>query len=216
MISIGIITRGKYGKRAFVNIKKHSDFRISSAEIPELLPDFIEKPKNFVASLKLDKILSQDIVITYAMHPDITPEIVRLAGEKGAKTVIIPGSIRKAGSLSEIKEISERYNMQVELHEICCEIEDNTEFGSCFGKPEVRITMHKNKITEVKVKRGAPCGSTWYMAKALVGTYQQDAPAKAGLLIQHYPCRAVRGIKRGIHRAAELHKKAVEAALELI
>ncbi len=218
MLSIGIITRGKYGNRALVNIKKHSDFRVYSAEIPDILPDFIENPKHIVASLKLDTVVSNDLVITYALHPDLNPEIVKLAGVNGAKAVIIAGGMRKVGSLPEIKEIAEKYNMHVEVHEICCEINENSnimkEFTLCFGKPEVEITIKKDRIAKVKVKRGALCGSTWYMAEALVGTCKHEAPAKAGLLVQQYPCRAVRGLKGGIHRAGELHKKAVETALE--
>jgi hypothetical protein len=66
----------------------------------------------------------------------------------------------------------------------------------------------------VEVLRGAPCGSTWHIAKGLVGAGIKDAPAKAGLLVQQYPCRAVRGVKGGIHKAGELHKKAVEMAQE--
>jgi len=38
----------------------------------------------------------------------------------------------------------------------------------------------------------------------------EEAPAYAGLLVQQYPCRAVRGTAGGIHKAAQLHKKAVE------
>jgi hypothetical protein len=51
------------------------------------------------------------------------------------------------------------------------------------------------------------------MAEKLIGTKVEDAPAKAGLLIQQYPCRAVRGQLGGIHDSAELHKKAMERAL---
>ena len=58
------------------------------------------------------------------------------------------------------------------------------------------------------------CGSTWYMAKEIIGTDIKDAPPKAGLLIQHYPCRATRGDLGGIHESGELHKQAFIKALE--
>jgi hypothetical protein len=214
MISIGVVTRGKYGLRLIENIKKNSDFNISSLQIPEFLPDFIEAPGEFLASLNLDKnIFSNDLIIVYILHPDLTPEIVRLAGENGARAVIIAGG----GGLSELQKISEKYNMHIEIHEICCDIErcgNNVvdEFASCFGRPELKITTKAGLITKVEVLRGAPCGSTWNMAKGLVGAAIQDAPAKAGLLVQQYPCRAARGMKGGIHKAGELHKKAVEMA----
>lgn len=220
MISIGVISRGKYGLRLIENIRKNSDFKVSSIQIPEQLPDFIESPEDFIASLNLDKsVFSNDLVIAYTLHPDLTPEIVRLAGENGARAVIIAGGAARAGGLSELQKISGKYNMHIEVHEICCEIDkcgNNIvdEFASCFGKPEMKITAKLGLISNVEVVRGAPCGSTRHVAKGLAGTRVEDAPAKAGLLVQQYPCRALRGIKGGIHKAAQLHKRAVEKALE--
>lgn len=203
--------------RLIENIKKK--FRVSSIQIPEQLPDFIESPEEFLAFLNLDEsIFTRELVIAYTLHPDLTPEIVRLAGEHGAQAVIIAGGAARAGGLSELKDLSEKYNLHVEVHEICCGIDkcgDSIidEFASCFGKPEVKITTKGGIVTDVEVIRGAPCGSTRHAAKCLVGVSIKEAPAKAGLFVQQYPCRALRGIKGGIHKAAELHKKAVEKAL---
>ncbi len=216
MISIGVITRGKYGKRLVENIKKYSNFRVSSIELPESLPDFIESPGDFLEDLKLDKsVFSCDLVIAYTLHPDLTPEIIRYAGESGAHAVIIAGGTVHP----QISGMSEKYHMHIEIHEICCDMEkcgDRVvdEFASCFGKPSFRVTTKNGLISSVEVIRGAPCGSTWHMAGALAGTKIEEAPAKAGLLIQQYPCRAVRGIRGGIHKAAEVHKKAIETALK--
>jgi hypothetical protein len=133
--------------------------------------------------------------------------------------VIIAGGVAKAGGQSEIKKLSKKYNINVQVHEICCDIDcsrDNIidEFASCFGRPEVVINTNNGLIMNVEIIRGAPCGSTWHMAKGLVGKKITEAPARAGLLIQQYPCRAMRGNKGGIHKAAKLHKESVERALE--
>ncbi len=220
MISIGVITRGKYGRRLVETIKNNSDFRVTSIEFPEELPDFIENPQDFVSALNPDKsVFSNDLIIAYTLHPDLTPQIVRLAGENGARAVIIAGGEAKAGGRTELLDLSRKYNIHIEVHEICCDLEKCrndtvSEFASCFGKPKLKITSKSGLITKVDVIRGAPCGSTWHMAGALAGIRIKDAPAKAGLLVQQYPCRALRGIKGGIHKAGELHKKAVEMALE--
>ncbi len=219
MISIATITRGKYGRRLIENIKSNSDFSVSSAELPELLPDFIEDPKEFISSLNIKKnVFSSQLVIAYTLHPDLTPEIVRIAGENGARAVIIAGGMSKAGGYQELNELSGKYDMHIEVHEICCEIEkcgnDIVDgFASCFGKPEIKITSKNGVISNVEVIRGAPCGSTHHMARGLIGTSIGDAPSRAGLLVQQYPCRAVRGARGGIHKSAQLHKKAVEKAL---
>jgi len=220
MISIGVITRGKYGLRLIENVRKNSDFRVSSIELPEKLPDFIETPADFINELIPDKsIFSNDLIIAYTLHPDLAPQIIRLSRENGASAVIIAGGAGMAGGQSEITRLSKKYNINVQVHEICCDIEctgDKTidEFASCFGRPEVIINTNNGLVTNVKIIRGAPCGSTWHMVKELVGTKITEAPARAGLLIQQYPCRAVRGNKGGIHKAAKLHKESVERALE--
>lgn len=219
MTSIGVITRGKYGRRLIESIKSKLEFKVSSIELPESLPDFIEYPRDFIASLNLDKkVLSRDLIITYTLHPDLTPEIIRLAGENGARAVIIAGGMSIAGGQRELVELSEKYDMHIEVHDICCEIEECgndiiDRFASLFGMPEVKINIKNGIVSKVDVIRSAPCGSTQHMAKGLIGKSIEDAPAHAGLLVQQYPCRAVRGTRGGIHKAAQLHKNAVEKAL---
>lgn len=220
MISIGVITRGKYGLRLVENIRTHSSFKVSSIEIPEALPDFIEEPAEFINGLNLGRsFFSNDLIITYIMHPDLTPELIRKAGECGAHAVIIAGSVSNAGGLDELEIISRKYGIHIEIHEICCEIGQSTnstirEFSALFGMPQIKISTENGIISNVSVTRGAPCGSTWHMAKNLIGTKVKVAPAKGGLLIQQYPCRAMRGAKGGIHKAGKLHKEAVEKALK--
>ncbi len=133
--------------------------------------------------------------------------------------MIIAGGTVRAGGQSELLNLAKKYNIHVEVHEICCDIEKCgnkavDEFASCFGKPEVKITTQNGLVSKVEVIRGAPCGSTLHMAGSLIGTDVKDAPARAGLLVQQYPCRALRGIRGGIHKAAKLHKEAVEIALK--
>ncbi len=219
MTSIGVVTRGKYGRRLIENIKSNPEFSVSSIELPESLPDFIEDPQDFISSLNLEKkAFSSDLVIAYTLHPDLTPEIVRLSGENGAHAVIIAGGMSRAGGSKELDELSKKFDMHIEVHEICCEIEkcgnDTVDrFASCFGRPEVKISTKNSIILNVEVIRGAPCGSTQHMARGLIRTNIKDAPSLAGLLVQQYPCRAQRGTKSGIHKAAQLHKNAVEKAL---
>jgi len=109
MISVGLITRGIYGLRLIENVKNNSNFRISSIELPEKLPDFIETPADLINELIPDKnIFSNDLVIAYTLHPDLAPQIIRLASENGARAVIIPGGAGMAGGQSEITRLSKK------------------------------------------------------------------------------------------------------------
>ena len=77
---VGVVKRGKYGERLLDTIKTRTDFQVVSVDIPQVLPGFIEDPEEFVKGLNLDPgIFQADLLILYTFHPDLTPEIVRLA-----------------------------------------------------------------------------------------------------------------------------------------
>jgi hypothetical protein len=216
---VGVVKRGKYGERLLETIKSRTDFQVVSAEVPQQLPGFIEDPGEFVKGLSLDpKVFEADLLILYTFHPDLTPEIVRLAGAHGVKAVIIPGGIGRAGSIGELEKIAEKYNIHIEVDEICCTLEECgvpavDEFAKRLGRPELEVETSGGRISNVKVLRGSPCGSTWHSAQGLVGKTVEEAPSLAGLLCQQYPCRAVRGTPGGIHTSGDLHKDAMERAL---
>jgi len=217
MTVIGVITRGKYGHRLIESVKEHSDFSVVTADLPEFVPIFIEEPDEFLDNLDFDRdVFSADILVTYSLHPDLTSAIAKLAAKAGVRSLIVPGGPSRA-SVTELNKISEASGMDVEVDEICCTLEPNScnrPFAEIFGSPILKVKTENGKIAKVEVIKGAPCGSTWYMAKEIVGVPIKDAPPKAGLLVQHYPCRAARGDLGGIHESGELHKQALIKALE--
>jgi len=218
---VGVVRRGKYGERLIETIKKHTDFQVISVEVPQILPGFIEDPEEFVMELNLDpKIFDADLLILYTFHPDLTPEIVRIAGARGVKAAIVPGGIGRAGSIDELEMIAEKYGIHIEVDEICCTLEECgvpavDEFAKKLGKPELEVSAKDGRISSVKVLRGSPCGATWHSAEGLIGKRVEDAPSMAGLFCQQYPCRAVRGTPGGIHTSGDLHKDAMERALHM-
>ncbi|WP_321417619.1 DUF166 domain-containing protein [uncultured Methanomethylovorans sp.] len=217
MTNIGVITRGKYGKRLISTLLMHTDLKVFSAEVPEHLPEFIDEPEEFLEQMAMDRtVFNADIVVTYSLHPDLTPQIAHMAGKAGVGALIVPGGASKA-PVKELEQISKEYGMYIEVDDICCNLSSNpaiSKFTDRLSSPLLEITIHEGKVEQVNIIRGAPCGSTWHMAEGLKGVSLKDAPAKAGLLIQQYPCRAVRGNKGGIHESAKLHKDAVSKAIE--
>jgi len=203
-------------------IRKHTDFQVVSVEVPEVLPDFIEDPEEFVKDLNLDpKIFQADLLILYTLHPDLTPEIVRMAGEMGVKAAIIPGGIGRAGSIGELEKIADKYGIHIEVDEICCTLEkcgipEVDEFAKKLGRPELEVQTKDGRISRVNVLRGSPCGATWHAAEGVVGKSVAEAPSMTGLFCQQYPCRAVRGTPGGIHTSGDLHKDAMERALGMV
>ncbi len=216
---IGVITRGKYGERLIETIRNHTDFEVVHSAVPEALPNFIEDPEDFLESIGLDEdVFNADLIIMYTLHPDLTPSIARKAGEKGVKALLIPGGIGRAGSIEELRRISEMYDMYIEVDEICCTLEKVgveavDAFAERFGRPELRVDLNGDRVSRVDVIRGSPCGSTWHVAREVLGKSIDEAPSYAGLSCQQYPCRAVRGTPGGIHTSGDLHKNAMERAL---
>jgi len=219
---VGVVRRGKYGERLLETILRHTDFQVVSVEVPEVLPDFIEDPEEFVKDLNLDpKIFQADLLILYTLHPDLTPEIVRMAGERGVKAAIIPGGIGRAGSIGELERIADKYGIHIEVDEICCTLEkcgipEVDEFAKKLGRPELEVQTKDGRISRVNVLRGSPCGATWHAAEGVVGKSVAEAPSMTGLFCQQYPCRAVRGTPGGIHTSGDLHKDAMERALGMV
>ncbi|WMW21354.1 DUF166 domain-containing protein [Methanolobus mangrovi] len=217
MTTIGVITRGKYGNRLIETIITKTEMKVVHTSVPEILPDFIDEPEEFLEELNIDRsVFDSDIVITYSLHPDLTVALAHMAGKAGLKAMIVPGGASKAPVL-ELENIAKQYGMLIQVEDICCTLQEKPEtkeLCSCLSSPVLDIDTDKGIIESVEVLCGAPCGSTWHMARELVGTKVEEAPARAGLLIQQYPCRAVRGNMGGIHESGEIHKKAVEEALK--
>ena len=216
---VGVIRRGKYGERLLETIAEHTDFEVVSVEVPQVLPGFIEDPEEFVKELNLDpRIFQADLLILYTFHPDLTPEIVRMAGEAGVKAAIIPGGIGRAGSIGELERIAEKTGIHIEVDEICCTLEECgvpaiDQFARKLGRPELEVETKDGRISQVNVLRGSPCGATWHAAAGIVGKSVDEAAFMTGLFCQQYPCRAVRGTPGGIHTSGDLHKDAMERAL---
>mgnify|MGYP000501121270 CR=1 FL=1 len=91
-------------------------------------------------------------------------------------------------------------------------------FAERFGRPKLEVELEGGRISDVRVLRGAPCGSTHYAAQRIIGVEASRAPGLAGLSVQIYPCLAshVEDPLLGedmIHVSASLAKAAVEEAI---
>ncbi|MCK4458981.1 MAG: hypothetical protein KAU52_04575, partial [Methanosarcinales archaeon] len=70
-ISVTVVTRGKYGKRAIRTIQEKTGFEVTEVTVPVDLPDFIEDTAPYTQGPA--QALTSDLVIIFALHPDLTP-----------------------------------------------------------------------------------------------------------------------------------------------
>jgi hypothetical protein len=212
MIKIAIVTDGPYGDRTYDTICQEFDCDFIELEQPDsMFMDCVEIPKNV-----LEKLQSADLIISYILHPDLVLELVEQIHDK--VSWIIVGAWRGEGFKNQIEQFE-----NVNCPENMCDLEYNgdpvfDEFVSKFGKPIIEIEFEGNIVSEVRVLRSSPCGSTSFVAEEMVGEDINNLPIKAGLKLQHYPCRApkmrlfVDECKKEI--AANFHRDAFEDAIE--
>jgi len=244
-----ILYGGNFGERVIRNLVNDSEFckscdplcthckyeRYCYAEsiigtirfpAPETLPDFIDDPDPYIPVLP-----SADIMIATEIHPDILMELPPRLNDAGIKGLIVPVEQSREASSGLAKQVGERCSdlgIESAFPKPFCSLNREegiigrfvSEFG--IGIPVLEISVANGVISTVAVKQSAPCGSTWFVAKKLIGAHafsQQDIRDTASEAHHSYPCTADMTVDRELgdtilHRAGYLIRSAVEDALE--
>ena len=177
-------------------------FDITLITIDEDLPPVVDD-----ASPYLPKTIAADLVLDFLTHPDLSHDLALLCRKldipivaSGKKTTV-PGT---------------------HTPPVCCALARHEELGRyshCFGAPEFDVTITDGRISDIVVRRGAPCGATWEAAAGMLGTLAHEAPVRMGLDTQFF-CTADPSNwdplwgKSPVHLAADLHRAALTAALK--
>jgi hypothetical protein len=203
------LCQGLYGERIVEHIKNSGppNWTIETLRPQGPLPIIIDYPEEFLPS----KITPADLLLALSESPatsQLVPAIVELSGVKAVIMPIDNSSWLPLGLRNQIK--SEIVNMGVTAvfpKTFCTLTERTTNFGAdveiydnqyvasfatCFGKPKLKINVDAQgeRIAGVDVVRSAPCGSTHWVAKKLVGLSIEDTVPQAGLYAHQYPCLA--------------------------
>jgi hypothetical protein len=198
---------------------------------PSDLPALIDEPGKFMPK----NIPKADLCIASGLHKDLLLELPRYLEKAEVKGLVVP--------IEDFVEVP--FGLRKQVEEKCQE----TGLESAFAKPFCSLEASENKpsisrlVTELNigrplleistarrscskviesatVRRSAPCGSTWYIARKLTGveTTQgilRDAIAKAH---HSYPCTATMGVDPEakepiLHIGGYIIREAVENAL---
>jgi hypothetical protein len=199
---------------------------------PANLPAFVDNPVEYMPK----KIPKADLCIASGLHKDLLLELPNRLHSAGVKGLIVP--------IEDFVEVPTGLKKQVE--DKCLELGLESAFPKPFcslepshskptisrcvtelkiGKPLLEIsTVEKDNCGTIEaavVRRSAPCGSTWYVARKLTGVKTEketlyDAVAKAH---HSYPCTATMGVDPEtkepiLHLGGFIIREAVERALE--
>jgi len=198
---------------------------------PSKLPRFIEEPEKFLPK----KFPTVDICIATGIHQDLLlalPPRLKQEGIRGLVTPIEDFREVPLGLQKQLKEECERLAIEYALPKPFCALEpaEGTPLISRFvqefriGKPSLRITLEKRGSSTVIrgaiVERSAPCGSTWYVARKLIGkeVWREEVRDTVAKAHHSYPCTATMVVDPEIgepilHKAGYLIREAVENQL---
>jgi len=199
---------------------------------PSKLPAFIDHPEKYMPK----KIPKADLCVASGLHKDLLLELPSHIQRVGMKGLIVPIEDFvevPAGLRKQTAEICQELALENAFPKPFCslEIAEDKPTISDFvtqlkvGRPSLEIsTVTKGKhevIDSTVVKRSAPCGSTWYVARKLAGIAIEreilyDAVAKAH---HSYPCTATMSIDPEInepilHIGGFIIREEVEKALK--
>jgi hypothetical protein len=152
-----------------------------------------------------------DLLLAMIESPGAAQLIPTVAKLSQAKAVIAPidnSAWLPAGLKNQLKQELAEKGLVAVFPKTFCTLTENTagfrrsaepysdeiisSFARHFGKPRLKIKVdpQSRTIAEVTVERGAPCGSTRFVAQKLVGMSVDKVIPQAGLITHHYPCLA--------------------------
>ena len=198
---------------------------------PSKLPAFIDTPEKYMPK----KVPKADLCIASGLHKDLLLELPNRLREFDVKGLIVPiedFNEVPSGLKKQVEEKCRKLGLENAFPKPFCSLEtaEDKPLISRFvtelrvGRPSLEISTSRRgkreSIESTIVRRSAPCGSTWYVAKKLTGVERikevlYDAIAKAH---HSYPCTATMNVDPEVkepilHVAGYTIREEVEKAL---
>jgi hypothetical protein len=199
---------------------------------PSELPAFIDDPEKYMPK----KVPKSDLYVASSLHKDLLLELPRCIENVGAKGLIVPiedFAEVPPGLAKQLDEKCQDLGLESALPKPFCSLKPSKDKPTIsrfvteleVGRPLLEITTVKKgkneAIESTRLKRSAPCGSTWYVAKKLIGLETKTQILYDGLAKAHhsYPCTATMEVDPEVkepilHVAGYIIREEVENALK--
>jgi len=180
-LRVGVISDGKYGERAFENIKNR--FQAFWIKVPDI-------PLNVILDDDVEMSIPDcDMYISYVRHPDIITQLAEL--QKPLILGVLPGY--------GLYEQTKRVNSRVIHAPTMCSLESNTGideidlFTHFYGNPIYNPIINQSGfIEEIEVLRSSLCGSSEAGARFLINKQFNEENLQNFALSVCHECRAPR------------------------
>ena len=199
---------------------------------PSDLPAFVDDAEKYLPK----KIPKADVCVASGLHKDLLLELPSKLKRSGVEGFIVPieDSIEvPSGLRKQAEETCLELGLESAFPKPFCSLEPSKDKPviSRFvnelkvGKPLMDASIGtyggKDIVESAVVRRSAPCGSTWYVAKSLTGVQTEKAILYDAIARAHhsYPCTATMSIDPEakepiLHIGGYLIREAVEEALK--
>lgn len=208
MNRVCLITRGNLGAAVKKTLETYGKENVLTRtwDIKEELPPFMEKDE-----IELPDFYDCDLILSYALHPDINLAIINQV-EPGKMVLLMP-----YGKAPLPPGYHRFTSLLVGVLKPCCIVPPSenpviTEFREEFGAPSFSVEVENSIITRMTVTCHTRCGGADFVAENLIGTPTTEAYQEAGLLSQYF-CQSSAGPLGSIHEAGKIHAEAVRKAL---
>jgi len=170
-----------------------------------------------------------DLILSLGLPSDLQYALPILAKKMRAKAVIAPidnSNWIPPGLRGQIEKELAEIGVASAFPKPFCALEETGNpyiamFAEHFGRPNLGIKVEEGIIREVQVRRGCPCGSTWFIAEKLIGVEVSRQRIRDEIAKAHhaYPCLAsmTMDLELGdtvLHKSQYLIREAVEEAIE--
>ena len=198
---------------------------------PADLPAFIEDTEQYFPR----RIPTADMCIATGLHKDMLVALPQRLKQEAVRGLIVPvEDFREvpSGLQKQVEKLCTELGIECAFPKPFCALEPNeqkpltSQFVQEFklGKPSLQITTEKRDgsrvVHGVVVERSAPCGSTWHIARKLIGKVVQIDEIRDAIARAHhsFPCTATMSTDPEIgepilHKAGFLIREAVESQL---
>ncbi len=140
-----------------------------------------------------------DVVIAVALPAPLLAALPELLAEKRCQALIIPvedPAWLRPGPALQLERACQGLGLECAVPVPFCVLSPSGETIAEFcrqyhiGRPRLEVTEGNGLLTEVRCKRGSPCGLTHWVAEELVGTPVGEVEQQVKVLHHARPCLA--------------------------
>lgn len=191
------------------------------------LPEVIDDPVPYLPKILPDV----DVLLAIGLHPDLLAALPTLAKTAHARAAIVPIEDAKwcpPNLRNELQHAFDDLGIESAFPKPFCDL-DATGPGLVesfirryqIGRPVIEVSLLGNRISEARVLRSAPCGSTWYVAQQIKWSDANDLASLEQVISKAhhgYPCTASMEMDPELkdtilHKSGYLIRETVEGAV---